>query len=245
MHTEGRVNPFVNRKPLKAGRHEFLARVRKALGHDEKASPVPEGVPVREGGLIRQVAKDDPGRVERWVQKAKGNGMVVHRVAADAVAIATAIESSFANHAVRKAVSNAGSLGDQFDVMGFLVAHRIEEVRWGAAGSMDLAFGCDAAITDCRAGLADTGAILVWSEKGFGRSSTLVVPVHVVLLPASRIVADMIDGFDLVLSQFPIDALPSNIVVINGPSKTSDIEMKLVTGVHGPKYVYVVVIEGM
>jgi L-lactate utilization protein LutC len=245
MHTEGRVNPFVGRKPLKAGRHEFLARVRKALRHDEKASPAPEGMPVREEGLIRQVAKNDPGRVERWVQKAKGNGIVVHRVAAEAVAIAGAIEAALGNHAVRKVVTNGGSVGDQFDVMGFLAAHRIEEVRWGVAGSMDLAFGCDAAITDCRAGLADTGAILVWSEKGFGRSSTLVVPVHVVLLPASRIVADMIDGFDLVLSQFAIDALPSNVVVINGPSKTSDIEMKLVTGVHGPKYLYVLLLDGM
>ncbi len=92
--------------------------------------------------------------------------------------------------------------------------------------------------------MADTGALLVWSDVGFGRSSTLVVPVHITLLPASRILGDLIDGLDVVL-KLGDGKMPSNVVVINGPSKTGDIEMKLVTGVHGPKYMYVIVIDGM
>jgi L-lactate dehydrogenase complex protein LldG len=99
-------------------------------------------------------------------------------------------------------------------------------------------------ITDAPAGLADTGALLVWSHEHFGRSSTLVTPVHITLLPASRILPDLVDGLAFVQQQNP-GLLPSNIVVINGPSKTGDIEMKLVVGVHGPKYLYVLLLDGM
>ena len=72
MHTPGRVNPFVNRQPLKSvDRAGFLARVRKSLGHEGgQALPWKVEPPVRDEALIRQVAKDDPGRVDRWVEKA-------------------------------------------------------------------------------------------------------------------------------------------------------------------------------
>ncbi len=246
MHTPGRVNPFVNREALKSvDREVFLGRVRKGLGHDVNGpSPLPVGAPERDEKLIRQVAKEDAGRVNRWVQKATASGMVVTRVGVDAEAITGAIAAAFAKHDVKKVIVNASDVGERFGVSGYLKGKGLEEMRWGTAGSMDLAFHCDASITDVRAGLADTGAMLVWSEVGFGRSSTLVVPVHVVLLPESRILADMMDGFDLVM-QVNGGKMPSNVVVINGPSKTSDIEMRLVTGVHGPKFLYVVVIEGM
>jgi L-lactate dehydrogenase complex protein LldG len=56
--------------------------------------------------------------------------------------------------------------------------------------------------------------------------------------------ADLVDGLEFVMRETG-GSLPSNVVVINGPSKTADIEMNLVTGVHGPKYLYVVLIEGM
>jgi L-lactate dehydrogenase complex protein LldG len=141
-------------------------------------------------------------------------------------------------------IVNAGELDGRFGVAAHLVSRGKEVLQWGAPGCGELAFSCDAAVTDCRAGLADTGAVMVWSDAEFGRSSTLVVPVHVVLLPASRVLADLVDGFEMLVRECGGN-LPSNVVVINGPSKTADIEMNLVTGVHGPKYLHVVLVEGM
>jgi len=88
---------------------------------------------------------------------------------------------------------------------------------------------------------------MVWSDPAFGRSSTLVIPIHIVLLPASRILPELIDALAFAQQQVAQGSgqLPSNIVLINGPSKTADIEMNLITGVHGPKHLYVVVLEGM
>ena len=158
-----------------------------------------------------------------------------------------AIEACLSRHGVRRVMLNGGELAERFGVAAHLAGRGIETVAWGAPGCADAAFDCDAAITDCRAGMADAGSLLVWSDAGFGRASTLVAPVHVVLLPASRIVADMIDAVEIVMaaSGGVVGGMPSNVVMINGPSKTADIEMRLVTGVHGPKFLDVVLIEGM
>jgi L-lactate utilization protein LutC len=168
--------------------------------------------------------------------------MKVLRVGAGGVI--AAIDGALGNHAVGKVIVNARELDGRFGVGAHLASKGLSVLEWGVPGCREEAFGCDAAVTDCRAGLADTGAVMVWSDAGFGRSSTLVVPVHVILLPASRVIADLVDGLELVMRECG-GKMPSNVVVINGPSKTADIEMNLVTGVHGPKYLYVVLIEGM
>jgi L-lactate utilization protein LutC len=234
----------VNREALtRGGREEFLARVRKGLGHAAGVSPPPsEPPPERDESVLRQVRPGDAGMLQRWVTKATENTMKVLRAGADGVL--AAIDGVLSEHKVGKVIANARELDGRFGLSTHLASRGVSVLSWGVPGCRDEAFHCDAAVTDCRAGLADTGAVLVWSDAGFGRSSTLVVPVHVVLLPASRVMADLIDGLELVMKETG-GKLPSNVVVINGPSKTADIEMNLVTGVHGPKYVYVVLIEGM
>ena len=127
-------------------------------------------------------------------------------------------------------------------IAGHLQAKGYRIDLWTDPNCEKLVFQCDAGITDCRYGLADTGALMVWSDPGFGRSTTLTIPLHIVLLPAVRIVADMIDALPHVLRDTG-GRMASNVVIINGPSKTADIEMNLVTGVHGPKDLCVIVID--
>jgi L-lactate dehydrogenase complex protein LldG len=68
--------------------------------------------------------------------------------------------------------------------------------------------------------------------------TSLVPPNHLVLLADSRIVEDLLD-----LSISPED-LPSCMTLVTGPSKTADIEGVLITGVHGPGRVQIVLYHG-
>ena len=222
-------------------RDEFLAIVRHALGHSAVGKLAePTGRPPRHEKLIRQIQANDPGRVDRWIELAGKNGVNVKR-ARTAAGIQAAIDECLSAHQVQSVLLNMADLPEE-SFAAHLTKKGLKIYHWAKEGCAEAAFNCDAAVTDCRYGLADTGAFMVWSDTGFGRSSTLTVPVHVVLLPVGRIVADMVDALPHVLRDTG-GRMPSNVVIINGPSKTADIEMKLVTGVHGPKFLYAVIID--
>jgi L-lactate dehydrogenase complex protein LldG len=98
----------------------------------------------------------------------------------------------------------------------------------------DLAQAC---ITDCEAAVARTGSFLLSSHQNHGRVAPVYFPVHIVVLQAHQIVADIGDGLQFLKQKYS-DQLPSMINLNTGPSRTADIEKTLVTGVHGPKEVF-------
>jgi L-lactate dehydrogenase complex protein LldG len=67
-------------------------------------------------------------------------------------------------------------------------------------------------------------------------------PVHVVVATPEQIVGTLADAFDALRERHGI-ALPSMISFITGPSRTGDIERILVLGAHGPKELFVILVE--
>ena len=230
------VNPLPPIQPPEM-RTQFLSRVRQALGHAE--TTVPGGRPVRSDAVIREVSTHDPKRIARWMQYASDNGMSVQRVGPDEVPVA--IQKALAEHNARRVMLNCATWPVE-PLAKSLSAAGVQVHRWTDTDCAQKVFECDAAVTDCRYGLADTGSLMVWSDTGFGRSSTLTVNLHVVILPVDKIIGDLVDAMAL-LARDTGGNMPSNVVIINGPSKTSDIEMNLVTGVHGPKFLSVMVVD--
>jgi L-lactate dehydrogenase complex protein LldG len=93
-------------------------------------------------------------------------------------------------------------------------------------------FQIDAGITSVRGAVADTGAIVLWPTPQEPRLLSLVPPVHVAVLDADT-VHDSLS--EMMAAESWADAMPTNALLISGPSKTADIEFTLVFGVHGPK----------
>ncbi len=74
------------------------------------------------------------------------------------------------------------------------------------------------------------------------RSLSLLPPVHVAVADEAQLLPDLFDLFDAPVWQERGD-IPSCLTLITGPSKTGDIELRLVTGVHGPGEIHVVLIR--
>ncbi|WP_026897432.1 LutC/YkgG family protein [Daejeonella oryzae] len=98
-------------------------------------------------------------------------------------------------------------------------------------------------ITLCESLIARNGSILVTNANAAGRRLSIYPHIHIVLAYTSQLVLDLKDGFKALKDKYGSD-LPSMISNITGPSRTADIEKTLVLGAHGPKELYVFLIEG-
>jgi L-lactate dehydrogenase complex protein LldG len=98
-------------------------------------------------------------------------------------------------------------------------------------------------LTLCEALIARNGSVLVSNGNAAGRRLSIYPPVHIVLAYTSQLVPDLKDGFKLLKEKYGSD-LPSMISNITGPSRTADIEKTLVLGAHGPKELFVFLIDG-
>ena len=106
--------------------------------------------------------------------------------------------------------------------------------------SKDLLFEIDAAITTTRGGIAETGSLILWPTPDEPRLMSLVPPIHIAVLYASDIYSTFREAM---ISEDWSSEMPTNALLISGPSKTADIEQTLVYGIHGCKELVVFVLK--
>jgi L-lactate dehydrogenase complex protein LldG len=110
--------------------------------------------------------------------------------------------------------------------------------RCAADWKRELFEDVDAGFTSARCGIADTGSLVLWPDEREPRLMSLVPPIHFVLLDAATIQPDL---QSVMATQGWGRGLPSNVLLISGPSKTADIQQTLAYGAHGPKELIVLV----
>ena len=90
----------------------------------------------------------------------------------------------------------------------------------------------DAALTLAKGAIAETGALVLWPTPAEPRLMSLVPSVHFCLLDVATLHADF---HSAITSEGWKDGLPTNALLISGPSKTADIQQTLAYGAHGPR----------
>lgn len=104
----------------------------------------------------------------------------------------------------------------------------------------DQLFAVDAAVTTAAGAVADTGAIILRPDPREPRLMSLVPPVHIAVLSSATIFPSLGDAMRE--GRWAAD-MPTNLLLISGPSKTADIELTLAFGVHGPKELIVLILD--
>jgi len=161
-------------------------------------------------------------------------------VRVSAAELAGAITAALAAAGAHR-VALTADLGDARPVIAAaLEAARYEVVDYEAVAGTPAAVGrLDATVTGCVAAVAATGSIVTGGAAG--RGGALVAPTHICVVETRRVV----DGLTSLLRLAPRVGAGSMLAIQTGPSRTADIEKTLVIGVHGPKRVDVVLLDGV
>ena len=171
--------------------------------------------------------------VDGFVRRLESVGGVVHRVRDANAAAAALAEIAREETLERLAVSDAPRLaellgaldsaveilGDPFDRRALLLA--------------------DAGLTAVQLAIAETGTLVLDSSAELHRLVSLLPRVHIAVCRADQIVATLGEA----LARFEEPGPPPTLTFITGPSRTADIELELVVGVHGPEVLHVLLLE--
>lgn len=224
-------------------REAFLERVRQAVAQGNRPGVA---APLGERGRIgyQGAGEDLVARFCTELTAAGGQPLV----APTSAAVWHTIREIIERHGARKIAIGAGGMIERLDIAARLQALGLEIIATDSLGAdrfRESMFAADLGISNVAYLIAETGSIVAATAPHEPRSLSLLPPVHIALAHRDQLLPDLFDLFDLYspvadLSR-PATPPPSCMTLITGPSKTGDIELKLVTGVHGPGEVHVIV----
>jgi len=211
---------------VSSAKENILKKIRKALS---ESTPIP--FPQSEGShSVFQPSKQDL-EIEFAEQFAKLQGKFVFCV--DHKELTDQLNALVATQGWKTIFCREEKLGKTLQENGFSGPISTKEADLGI---------CEAAVTTCETLVARTGTIVLSSANPSGRTVSVYTPVHLCIAYTDQLVYDIRDAL-IGLKEKYQQRLPSLMTFATGPSRTADIEKTLVVGVHGPKQVYLFLVD--
>lgn len=140
-----------------------------------------------------------------------------------------------ANLLVRWDVEELAELG----VDGPLEEAGVEVAVWRDLEDFrEVAARADIGLSTAEWAIAETGSLVLAGGPGRGRTVTLLPPTYVAVVAAEKVLPTVPEAIE----KYGGGALPANVCFHTGPSRSGDIEMSLVVGMHGPGDVHVILV---
>jgi len=216
---------------------DVLSKVRKALGRTTplREPPTPPAIPEH----IVRLVHTDLGLPELFTRRAEENKMHVTGVAVEK--LAESVAAFLRSQNCRTIAMPDSAFLEKVGLYRGLKDAGLNVRRWSEM-TLDEVYDVDCGVTDVYCAVAETGSLVIRSSPEHGRSLSLVPNIHVAILEPRNFVADLVDLFDKMKADAVAEAGGATHI-ITGPSKTADIEMNLVVGVHGPRVVQLFLLQ--
>jgi L-lactate dehydrogenase complex protein LldG len=246
------------------GKADFLRSVQEALGRPstgsgQAAPPVrpyhrlEEDLPQLEAQaaeLEARLRENRPQLLDRFTDMAGKGGWNVHRVSGVEAAIGR-VDSLIGELEPEQVVRSGQPVFDDVPVDTVLEWRGIEVtpiVRGETAERerlREVIRHAEVGLTGTDYALAETGSLVIMPRRGLSRLVSLVPPVHIALVRPEEVLDTLHDLFLLRRLEYYRRGgeMGSYLNFITGPSRTADIEMTIVQGVHGPRAVHLILVE--
>jgi L-lactate utilization protein LutC len=225
---------------MSASRDDFLRRVRDAVRAGNRPGAA-SGIETRERPGY-QGAGTNP--VQRFREELVALGGWFHLVPDNESCVVKVLEI-VETKTPSRVLLGKGPVVDSLGLLERLKESAIEVISVGgltAESCREPFFAADIGISGVDYLVAETGTVVLHAGPDQPRSLSLLPPVHVAIAERKQLVADLFDLFRS-SNNDRSGTLPACITFITGPSKTGDIELRLVTGVHGPGEIHVIMID--
>lgn len=212
------------------GRDRILGNIRTALGR----GPLGE----RESAAMRAKLSEHPRGpmptmdwepVARFRERALGLSSTV-----DEIASLSELPAAVARYLRENGLPLAGSCWPQFGTLDWAGQGLVMQPR--AANGDD-----KVGLTGVYCAVAETGTLMLLSGPQTDAKNSLLPDTHIAVVPTSRILRSLEEGWALLRREH--GELPRQVAFVSGPSRTADIELTLVLGIHGPYRVHIVLLR--
>ncbi len=134
-------------------------------------------------------------------------------------------------------------IDDNAEIRSTLAKHGIDAIRiQDQRATLEFLSKADVGITHADMAVSQTATVIIKTARDEDRLASCLPRVHIAIVSTTRLVEKLTDTTQYLKTNLQTDE-PCVISFVSGPSRTSDIEMKQVLGVHGPHEVHVILFE--
>ena len=236
---------------------DFLASVRESLGRADgpptqryhRLTETANDLEQRASEVRQRLERDRPALLDKMAEMAAKGGWNVHRAPGIEDAIGH-IQGLARQLGVTRVVRSGQEVFEQLPVdaalanQGLSVTPVVRDENNTREALREEIRQADLGLTGTDYALAETGSLVILPRRGLSRLVSLYPPVHIAVVRPEEVLESLDDLFLMRRLEYHQRSgeMGSYLNFITGPSRTADIEMTIVEGVHGPKQVHLVLL---